>query len=239
MARISRKELKKDEIRETLAHGAEVALSHQRLMWIIGGAALGVVLAVMGWRFYSDRQTGKASAALEDAMKVFDARIRTPAEPAQPGEITYAEEKNKYEDATKKFAAVASRYPRTRPGQIARYYAALSQEHLGRYDEAQKWLREVERSRDDELAALARFQLAQVDEKTGKPEEAVKLYQQLIAKPATLVPKPLALLALADHYRNSNPQEAAKLYNQIKTEFPDSALAEEAGKRLEELGPKT
>ena len=53
MAHISRRELKKDEIRETLAHGAEAVVAHQRLMWIMGTAALLVILAVFGWRFYS------------------------------------------------------------------------------------------------------------------------------------------------------------------------------------------
>lgn len=236
---IGRKELKKDEIAETLAHGAEAVISHQRLVWIVGGAALAVVLVVVGWRFYTERQTVKAAAALEDAMQVFQARIRPVGEPEQPGEITYVDEKNKYEDAAKKFAQVAQKYSRTWPGQMARYYAGLSDERLGRYDEAQKWLQQVEAIGDAELAALARFQRAQVYEKTGKGEQAAKLYQQLIARPATLVPKPLALLALADHYRKNNPQEAAKLYNQIKSEFADTSLAEEAETRLQLLRPKT
>ncbi len=238
MAHISRKELKKDEFAETLAHGAEVALSHQRLFWMIGGAALAVVLLVVGWRFYSDRQTTKATAELDDAMKVFDARIRPAGAPEQPGEVTYVAEKNKYEDAAKKFAAVAEHYPRTRPGQLARYYAALSLMRLGRDADAQKWLQGLANSGNEEFAAMARFQLAEVYEKTGKGAEALKLYQQLLAKPALLVPKPVVLLALADLQRASNPQEAIKLYNQIKTEFPETPAGDEADKRLETLTPK-
>jgi hypothetical protein len=53
------------------------------------------------------------------------------------------------------------------------------------------------------------------------------------------VPKALALLALADDLRKSNPPEAAKLYNEIKKDFPDSTVADEADKRLETLGGKT
>ena len=236
---ISRKELKKDEIRETLQHGAEAVFSHQRFVGILVGAALVVGLAIVGWRFYSERQTVKASAALEDAMKIFEARIRAPGEPAEPGEVTYVEEKNKYEDAAKKFSGVGRKYLRTRPGQIARYYAALSQEHLGRYDEALKTLKELENSGNEEFAALARFQQAEIYDRTGKTDEAVKLYRQLADKPTVFVPKALVLLALADDLRGSNPQEATKLYNQIKKDFPDSGVADEADKRLEVLGPKT
>ena len=239
MAHISRKELKKDEIRETLAHGAEAVFSHQRLVAIVVTVAVAVGVAVVGWRVYSERQTVKASAALDDAMKVYEARIRAPGEPTEPTEITYVDEKNKYEDAAKKFSGVAQNYSRTRPGQAARYYAALCLERLGRNDEAQKQLRELESSSDDEMASLARFQLAEIYQKTGKGDDAVKLYRQLADKPTVLVPKPIVLLALADYVGKSNPQEAMKLYDQIKKDFPDSAASDEADKRLEILSGKT
>lgn len=234
---ISRKELKRDEVAETLQHGAEAVLSHQKMIWIVGGAALVVILAVFGWRFYSDRQSTKAAAALEEAMKVFHARIRVAGEPEEPGEVTYVDEKNKFDDAAKKFAEVAGKYPRTRPGQVAQYYAALSYEQLGRYDDAQQWLRKAESGSED-LAALARFQLAGVLAKSGKADEAAKIYQQLLEKPSTLVPKPVVMLALADHYRKTNPAEATKLYDQVKKDFANSPAAEEAEKRLELL-PKS
>ena len=96
---ISRKDLKRNEFRETLTHGAEAVASHQRLTWIIGGAALAVLLAVFGWRFYAQRQTARATVELTAAMKVYNARIRTANEPAGPDEVTYVDEKNKYADA--------------------------------------------------------------------------------------------------------------------------------------------
>jgi TolA-binding protein len=236
---ISRKELKRDEVAETLAHGAEAVLSHQRALWVAASAALVVVLAVVGWRFYTERQTTRAAAALNDAMKVFQAPIRTSGEPQTPGEITYVDEKSKFSDAATKFLQVAQRYPRTRPGQVARYYAGLSYVRLGRYHEAQRQLREVASGGDDGVAALARFQLAGVLDQAGRPEEAVKLYQQLIEKPSVLVPKPLVLLTLAEHYRKTNPPEARRIYNQVKSEFPASTAAEEAEKRLQELNAKS
>ena len=235
---ISRKELKKDEIRETLTHGAEAIASHQRDIWSYGSLALLIVIAVLGWRFYTQNQTAKGSAALADAMKVYQARIRTAAEPAQADEITYVDEKNKYGDAAKKFTDVANRYSRTRPGQLARYYAALSLEKLGRYDDAEKDLQSLESSRDESLSALARFKLAQVYDEAGKGSQAVQLYQQLTNKPTLFVPKPVVLLALADHYSSSDPAQAAKLYNQVKTEFPDTQAAQVADERLQLLQVK-
>jgi len=235
---ISRKELKKDEIRETLSHGAEAIFSHQRQIWFYGGVALLAVLIVLGWRFYTQTQTAKGTAALADAMKIYQARIRTAAEPALPDEITYVDEKNKYADAVKKFTDVANRYPRTRPGQLSRYYAALSLERLGRYDEAENSLKSLQSSSDESLSALARFKLAQVYDESGKGSQAVQLYQQLAEKPTLFVPKPLVLLALADHYSGTDATQAAKLYKQVKDEFPDTQAAQEADERLQLLQVK-
>ncbi len=229
---ISRKELKTDEVRETFAQGAEVVLSHQKLTIYLLAAAIVLALGVFGWRTYSERQTVKASAALNDGMKVFMARVRTPGEPADAGEVTYVDEKNKFTDASQKFGSIAMKYPRTRPGQIAAFYAALSLEKIGKDEDARKWLQGLSESNSDDLAAKARFELAQFDDRAGRSDEAEKIYQQLMAKPAPLVPKPVVMMALAEHYATKNPAEAAKLFAQIKTDYPDTPMAEQADQEL-------
>ena len=239
MSPISRKELKRDEIRQGIIHGAEAALAHQKQIWIYGSVALAVVLAIAGWRFYSQRETVKAAAAFEEANKIFNARIRPMNEPEQPGEVTYIEEKNKFTDAAKKFEEVAQAHSRTRPGQMAQYYAGLCHQQLGQNETALEWFGKVLNGGDAELAALARLRSAVIYSATGKSDEAVKTYQQLIANPTTMVPKPLVMLALADHYFRSNPAEAEKLYNQIRAEFPASQVAEEAQERIDSLPPRT
>ena len=70
------------------------------------------------------------------------------------------------------------------------------------------------------------------DDLTGKGPQAVQIYQQLADKPTLFVPKPVALLALADHYTSSDPDQAAKFYRQVKTEFPDTPAATTADQRL-------
>ena len=232
MAHISRKELKKDEIRDTFAHGAEAVLSHQQLTMYLVIAALVVALGFFGWKTYTERQTTRASAAFDDAMADFQARVITPGEPTQPGELTYTDDKAKYGDASKKFAAVASQYPRTRPGQLAKYYEALSLERLDKNDDAKKLLQEVADGGDSEFSAMARYELASLQDRTNKPDEAVKLYQQLLAKPTVLVPKPVVLLALAEHYSPKNPAEAAKYFKQINTEYPGTPIAQQAEQEL-------
>ncbi len=237
---ISRKDLKTDEIRDTLAQGADAVLSHQTLTIYILAAALAVGLAIFGFKTYSERQTVKAAAAYDDAMKIFSARIRSLGEPAQPGETTFTDEKTKYNEAAQHFSDVAKKYPHTRPGQLAGYYAGLSDEKLDKNDEAKKWLQGLADGGDYDLAAMARFELAQMHDRAGQSDEAVKLYQDLIAKPSVLVPKPVVMLTLAEHYSaKNNSAEATRLYSQIKTEYPDTPIAQQADQELNLLPGKS
>jgi TolA-binding protein len=227
---ISRRDLKKDEVRETFAHGAEAVLSHQQLTMYLLIAAVIVAAGVFGWREYAERQTVKAFAAFDDAMKVFQAPVGAPA---APGEVSYADPKQKFSEAQQKFSGVASKYPRTRAGELAGYYAGLSFEKLDQNAQAKESLQKIANgSGDEEVAAMARFELANLDDRTGQGDDAAKLYQQLIAKPAVLVPKPMVMLALAEHYREKSPAEATKLYQQIKADYPDTPVAQAADQAL-------
>lgn len=235
---ISRKELKKDEFRDTLSQGANAVLSHRSLSIYILAAAIVVALGFFGWRTYTERQSVKASAAFDDAQKVFDAPVLGPGDSPTPGEPTYTDEKTKFSQASSRFADVAAKYPRTHPGQLALFYEALSQEKLENDAQAKKLLQSVIDAGNEEFAATAKLELAKLDDRAGQPDEAVKLFQDLIAKPTILVPKPVSMLALADHYSVSNPAEAAKFFNQIKSENPDTPIADEATQKLSLLPGK-
>ncbi len=236
--RLTRKELKTDEVRDTLVQGAGLVFDHQAITFLVVIIGVVIALGIFGWKTYAERQTVKAAAAYDDAMKVFDASIRSPLEPQQLGELSYTDEKNKYTESVRKFEDVAKKYARTRPGQLASYYEAISQERLGNNDAAKKLLQNLADSGDEDFAAMARFELAQLDDRLGQGDEAVNLYKKLIAKPAVLVPKPVVMLALAQHYTASNPAEASKLYAQIKSEYPDTPMAEQADQELSLLPGK-
>ncbi len=236
MAHISRRELKKDEVRDTFERGAEAVLSHQQLTLYVLIAVVVVAVGVFGWRTYTQRQTVKAFADYDDAMKIFQTPIGAPV---APGEVSYTDANKKFTDAVQKFSAVASKYPHTRASELSRYYAALSFEKLDKNAEARSLLQGLTSSSDDEVAAMARFELAGLDDRMGQGDEAEKLYKQLIAKPSVLVPKPVVMLTLAEHYSEKSPSEAAKLYGQIKTDYPDTPIAEQADQALALLPGKS
>ena len=233
---ISRRELKTDEVRSTLERGAEAVLSHQQFTVYLLMAAILAAVGIFGWRTYTQRQTVKAFAAYDDAMKVFQAPVGAPA---APGEPNYTDNTKKYTDAQQKFAALAKKYPHTRAADLARYYTALSLEKLDKNADAKSALQAVTTSRDEEVAAMAKFELAGLDDRMGAGDDAVKLYQALIAKPSVLVPKPVVMLALANHYAEKDPAQAVKLYTQIKSEYPDTPIAEQADEALALLPSKS
>ena len=235
---ISRKELKHDKIKETLEHGAEAVYSHGRMAAIIVLAALIATAAYGGWRIYHDRKTAEANAALDVAMKAYSGHTGASTTPVDPSEPSYPDD-TRAQDAANKFDAVANKYSGTTPGKLARYYHALCLEDLEQRNQALEELKKIGSSGDKEIAALAQYQMAVIYSRTGKTDDAIKIYRNLADKSALFVPRPLALLELAAALRQSNPKESMTVYQQVKKEFPDTAMAEEADRALGSISPKS
>jgi predicted negative regulator of RcsB-dependent stress response len=236
---ISRKELKQDKVRETFEHGADAVLSHTRVASIALLALVVIAAGYFGWKVYSDRQNDQAQAALDDAMRVFNAPIALPGQPTLPGELTYSDPAVRSQEAQTKLAAVASKFPSTNAGRLARYYSALALMDLDRLNQASEELKKLTGSSDKELAALANYQKARIAERDGKNEEAAKILRDLSNSGSVLVPKPMVLLELAGILRQSDPKQASALYEQLKKDYPNSMVADEADRGLEFLATKS
>lgn len=235
---ITRKELKQDKIKETFEHGAEALFSHRFVTLIILLAVLVAVSTWSGWRIYTDRQTLHASAGFNDAMKVYTARIG-PADPSQPAEPAFADEISRATAAQQKFVLVADKYPRNYYGRLARYYSALSLEDAERLNQALEELKKIGNTGDPEVTALSQYQTAVIYARSGKTDDAIKIYRALADKHSVLVPRSVVLLELAGTLRAGNPKEALAVYEQIKKEFPDGTVAEEADKGMSTISPKS
>jgi hypothetical protein len=236
---ISRKELKQDKIHDAIEHGAEAVFSHTT---VLAAAVLAVVIVAVGyggWRFYTDRKTVQATAALDVATKAYSARIGATPDPNDPAEPFYPTETARAEDAVQKFSAVAEKYPSTNPGRLAAYYAALCYEDLERHNQALEQLKKISSGKDKELVAMAQYQTGVIYERTGKTADAAKVFRDLAEHSSVFVPRPLVLLELAETLRQSDPKEAASVYEKLKKEFPNTAVSEEADRGLETLAPKS
>jgi predicted negative regulator of RcsB-dependent stress response len=233
---ISRKELKHDKVRETFEHGAEAVLSHTRLTSFAVLALIVVAAGYLGWKFYNERQTAQAQVALDGAMKIFNSPLATSGQPALPGETTYPNAEKRAEEAQPKLEIVANQYPHTNPGKLARYYSALCLMDMDKLNQATEELKNLDGGSDKELSALSKYQSALIDERNGKKDEAIKKLQALTTSGSVLVPKPMVLLELAGLYSQTDRKQATALYEQLKKEYPNTPVADQADRGLQLLG---
>jgi predicted negative regulator of RcsB-dependent stress response len=236
---ISRKELKQDKIHDAIEHGAEAFYLHKQFTVIVLLVVLAGAIGYGSWTVYHDRQTAAASVMLDTAMKAYNGRIGGTPDPQDPSDVSYADEAARASDALNKFNLVANKYSSTIPGRQALYYAALCLEDLERHNQALEDLKKLASGSDKELANMAQYQIGVIDARTGKPEDAAKIFRELADKRSVFVPRPLALLELANVLRQTNPKEAVSVYQQIKKEFPDTTISEQADRGLDLLAPKS
>jgi predicted negative regulator of RcsB-dependent stress response len=236
---ISRKELKTDKIHDAIEHSAEAVYSHKQMTLVVLLVILVVVVAYGGWTIYNDRQTAAASVAFDTAMKAYSGHVGSTPDPAEASDINYPDEAARARDAGQKFSVVADKYPSTNPGRLARYYNALCLEDMEQQNQALEQLKKISSGSDKELANMAQYQTAIIYARTGKPDDAVKILRAIADKSSVFVPRPMALLELAGVLRQSNPKEAANVYQQIKKEFPNTTIAEEADRGLDTLASKS
>ena len=238
MARVSRRELKEDEFihgfEETLEFLEEqkATLIALALVVVLGAGALGSL-----W-WYGKRQEARASVALGRALEIFSAPIRVNpgATPDESGP-SFATEKEKYEAAQQEFARLRREFSGTGVAVIAKHYEALALVQLGEQDKGMPLLEEVSRAANPERAAVAKLHLGSLYERSGRVEDARKLYRTLAAEPTLSVPRPVALLALADSLAGTNPAEARNLYEEVKRMIGESPVSGQVERRLEALPP--
>ena len=241
MARLTRHELKQDELLTTVEEFEDFTKKHRREIVVV---VVGVILlagAVYGFRFWSERQESECNALLGTALKTFHASVGSPSpdlfgggqDQANP---TFPTAQAKYKKALEQFDNLVRRFPRQKAAGIARYHAGLCQAELGDQAAAIKTLQEASRTSDQSISSLAKLALAGELVRASKLDDAAKLYRELQDHPTATVPRATAMLALADAYRQSQPAQARKLYEQMEKEFGSNTyLAATVKQQIESL----
>jgi tetratricopeptide (TPR) repeat protein len=240
MDRLTRHELKQDEFRETLDQLEQYLKVHLKEILTVVILVVVVVGLAGGLKYYLARQEASANIELASALKTFQAYVGavTPETLGAESE-TFMDARDKYEKAREQFNAIVLKYqmfPRPKAVGIARYHVGVCESLLGNSAAAINTLQQASRDGDREIAALAQFALAGEFLKTGKMQEALKIYQNLADHPTLSVPSASALLAMADALKDSQPQRARQLYEQIQKEFgSDVSIADPLRQQMAEL----
>jgi tetratricopeptide (TPR) repeat protein len=231
MDRLTRHELKQDDFRETLDRLDQYLKAHLKEILTVAILVIVVVGLAGGLKYYLDQQEASANVELASALRTFQSYVGTVTPETLGAESeTFLNAADKYQKAREQFNAIVLKYrmfPRPKAVSIARYHVGVCEALLGNSAAAINTLQEASRDGDREIAALAQFALAGEFLKSGKKQEAVAIYQNLVDHPSLAVPRASALLALADSLKDSQPGQARKLYGQIQKEFgSDPSIAE-------------
>jgi TolA-binding protein len=236
----TRHQLKQDRFSRVTIDAAERTahwtVEHQSKLMVAAIIVLLVAAASFGSWYYFNQQDLKASVDLGQAVRTMDTPVRPAGMPAEPDTPSFASVKERATEAHKKFQALADKYPHTRSAEFARYFLGVTSADLGDNAAAERELKAVAASHNEDLAALARFALASVDRNINRNKEAIDLYKQLIDKPTRTVSKATAQLELAETYQAAQQSDQAKqIYQQIQKENPSSEAAQIATGKLQEM----
>jgi predicted negative regulator of RcsB-dependent stress response len=228
----TRHALKKDKFAQAAANSASWVGEHRSsvVRWVIVGvvALLVVIGGLVAWNFRSSA----ANNALGAAMDIYNAPLLVPGEPEQSGSYATAAERAKAANA--KFVAVADQYGWMKQGVMARYLAGVTDQELGQTAQAETELKAVAGSWNRNLANLAKVALAGIYHQAGRDEQAIDLYNQVIAKPSTTVPASAAQLDLADVYAAEGKQDQARaLWAKVQDSDKQGAAGEIAQEKLQ------
>jgi tetratricopeptide (TPR) repeat protein len=199
------------------------------LQWAISA---GVVLVLgVGLLIFWNMREAAAETALGTALDTYAAPLALPGAPPQKGEYATASERSKA--ANQQFQAVADKYGWLPEGGKATYFTGVTAQELGQTATAETELKKVTSSWNRNLANLAKIALASIYHQTNRDQQAIDLYNEIIAKPSDTVTAGAAQLDLADLYAATGKQAQARaLWAKLKDSDKDGAAGSIAAQKL-------
>ena len=214
MDRQTRKDLKTDKFAEDVFDVFGWASAHKTEVVRYGAALLALVLIVVGVMYYNRSQAATREEALARALRVEDATTGATIEPTN---LHFDTEAEKTKAKMQAFTELSTKYSGTQEGAIADMYLASYAVDSGNQDEAEMRYKRVVADGPKAYASLARIALSQIYISEGKMAEAEKVLRDAIANPSATVSKEQAQLALGEMLAKSNPTEAHKLLDPLRT----------------------
>lgn len=215
MDRLTRKELKTDNFALEVEHGVEYVAEHKQQVMKYAIAAVAVLVLGLGIYFFRQYQVGNREDALRAALKIQEANVGAEGREAI---LSFPSQAAKDEALKKSLGEVADKYSGTDQGEVARYFLGTAAADKGDLDTAEKAFKHVIDNGSDNYAALSKLALATLYKAQGKTAEGEKLLRSLIDKPTLFVSKEDAMITLGRYIASTNPAEARKLLEPLRTE---------------------
>jgi TolA-binding protein len=241
MKSIERHKLKENDFARTVAHAREVLDTRKRDITIAMTALVVALVAVGGYVWWRQTRDAGANEMLASAIAVYEAAVVPIAAPAPgspsplPQAGTFTTEQEKLQAALPKFREAAERYPNSTPGLVAKFHLAGILAALGHYAEAEQKFQEVtSKGASSIYGRTARLGLADTQVAQGKYDNAIAIYTELSRDTNSQIPVDSVLMQLGRAYaRAGRKEEAARTFDRIVQEFPQSLYVSDAQRELD------
>ena len=187
---------------------------------LLTGLAVLIALVALFWlgRMYLTKRNDEAQAQMYQAQKYLE---MDSLKLALNGDGNYLG-----------FIDIADEYKFTKAGNLARYSAGICQLHLGNYEEAIDYLDDYSK-KDKVIGSMAIGATGDAYVELGDLRKGISKYIEASEYAENSFNTPLFLMKAAELYEmEGNYQEALKLYERIKLEYPSSTEGASIGKYI-------
>lgn len=213
--KLSKKQIKEDKLVTTYYQAQKFYEEYQSKLLIIGGAIAVIIIAVIWYNSKMTQENLAATAELARVLPIFNDGFYQEAIDGRPGTNVIGLRKT------------VDEYGGSEQGEVARLYLANAYYFIGDFKQAMEEYDDYSGS-NKELVAAALAGKAACFEAQNNFAEAGEFYERA-AKVLDYNPlNPEYLLKAGICFiKNNNKEDAAKLFNKIKTEYKDSQLNNE------------
>lgn len=228
MARITRRELKRNELVESFDKTVDYVSRHRRgavEVLIAVGAVLLVAAGFFFFRGWRERQAGRELSA---ALEILETPLAgDPAAVNAPRTFRSAAERES--EAVKRLRA-ASGKGGTAAGKAAQVILVARGEKSA---QSAATLARAAREDQPEVAVAAEIDAARLLSADGKTTEAIDRLKRAIESPKSAAPKDALLFALAETYEKAGSSaDARATYQRIVNDYPNSSYRTDARQKI-------
>ena len=192
----------------------------------IGACVLGLLVCVfvaIGCYYYFDAQNKKAAEALFPCEQLF-----------QKGDFEKA--LNGDGQQVLGLVEVAKKYGSTKAGNVAKLYAGLAFVQTGKFEDAEKYLKDFDTKDDEMISPAALGALGNVYAELGQNDEAVSTLKKAAKKADNNVLSPLYLVQAGEILEaDGKKAEALELYEKVKDNYRGSMQGQEIEKYIQRV----
>lgn len=225
--KLSRKDLKRNDLAESLRHTVDYVTHHRRGVTEAVAAAVALAALVGGFLAFRAWREGQAGAHLSAGLESLSAPLAS--DPAAKGAPrTFATEAERQKAAAARLEKAAG----IGGAAAGRAAAVVLAARTAAPSDVEAFARAA-RQRDREISTAGEIGAARVLASQGKAAEAIDRLRRAIDSKRTTAPKDALLFALGEICEQSgNPAEGKAAFERIVNEFPNSPYRSDARQKL-------